>query len=372
MRPTSRIQYIDAWRFIAIALVLVCHVVVYSRPWYAEQFPALVWRLQNLGTFGVQIFFCISGFVICRGMLHEQSTTGAVGIQSFFIRRFFRIIPPLFIYVLAIWLLSINGVVQATPGELVKAALFLCNIGTESCGWFVGHTWSLAYEEQFYLVFPVLFVAFAAPRTRHLIVLTTGLVMLASLLLHAFSFHQTAEYASTFAYMLMGCIAALYWQGWQAFLKRMPVAVWAALLVATPLLASLIVLPDPLRYLVSVVLAPLAVCAVVFGTPVSVPAIGRFFLNPVISHLGKISFTVYLWQQLATASYSDSPLYFAFVALAGVFLVALLSYRYFEQPLIKLGNRYSQAAKLKNLSPSRKVAPDIIGTDLSEAEQSPR
>jgi peptidoglycan/LPS O-acetylase OafA/YrhL len=371
MQPTSRIQYIDAWRFIAIALVLVCHVLAYSHPWYREQFPALVWRLQNLGTFGVQIFFCISGFVICRGLLHEQSTTGAVGIRSFYIRRFFRIIPPLFIYMLAISALSMSRVVDVTPGALIKASLFLCNIGTESCGWFVGHTWSLAYEEQFYLVFPVLFIAFAAPRTRHLIVVLTGLVMLASLLMHAGSFHQTAEYASTFAYMLMGCVAALYWQEWQAVLKRMPVTVWAALLVATPVMSSLIVLPDPLRYLVSVVLAPPAICAVVLGTPVSVPAIGKFFLNPVVSHLGKISFTVYLWQQLATAPYAGSPLYFVFVALAGVFLVAYLSYRYFEQPLMSLGNRYSRTAKLNKLTHSRETAPYSPDVDFSDAEPAP-
>jgi len=357
MQPTSRIQYIDAWRFIAIVLVLVCHVLVYSHPWYRAQFPALVWRLQNLGTFGVQLFFCISGFVICRGLLHEQSTTGAVGIRSFYIRRFFRIVPPLLIYMLAILALSMGGVVEASPGAFVKASLFLCNIGAESCGWFLGHTWSLAYEEQFYLVFPVLFIAFAAPRTRHLIVWLTGLVMLASLLLHAASLHQAAQYASTFAYMLMGCVAALYWQGWQAVLKRMPVAVWAALLVATPLLSSLIVLPDPLRYLVSVVLAPLAICAVVLGTPVAAPAVGKFFLNPVVSYLGKISFTVYLWQQLATAPYPESPLYFAFAALVGVFLLAILSYRYFEQPLIMLGHRYSQAAKLNSFSHTDKAEP---------------
>lgn len=357
MQPTSRIQYIDAWRFIAIALVLICHILAYSHPRYREQFPGLVWRLQNLGTFGVQIFFCISGFVICRGLLHEQSTTGAVGIRSFYIRRFFRIIPPLFIYMLAIAALSASGLVEATPEAFAKASLFLCNIGSESCGWFLGHTWSLAYEEQFYLVFPLLFVAFAAPRTRHLIVWLTGLVMLASLSMHAASFHQTAQYASTFVYMLTGCVAALYWQTWEAVLKQMPVAVWAALLVATPLLASLIVLPDPLRYLVTVVLAPPAICAVVFATPVSVPAIGKFFLNPVVSHLGKISFTVYLWQQLATAPYAGSPLYFVYIALAGVFLVALLSYRYFELPLMSLGNRYSRAAKLKESMHAPEAAP---------------
>lgn len=347
MHPTSRIQYIDAWRFIAIALVLICHVLAYSHPWYREQFPSLVWRLQNLGTFGVQIFFCISGFVICRGLLHEQSTTGAVGIRSFYIRRFFRIIPPLFIYMLAIAALSASGLVEAPLGAFVKASLFLCNIGSESCGWFLGHTWSLAYEEQFYLVFPLLFVAFAAPRTRHLIVWLTGLAMLASLMMHAASFHQSAGYASTFVYMLMGCVAALYWPTWEAVLKRMPVAVWVGLLAAMPLLTSLIVLPDPLRYLVSVVLAPPAICAVIFATPVSVPAIGKFFLNPVVAHLGKISFTVYLWQQLATAPHAGSPLYFVYIALGVVFLVALLSYRYFEQPLMSLGNRYSRAAKLK-------------------------
>lgn len=276
-------------------------------------------------------------------MLHEKSTTGAVSMRAFYIRRFFRIIPPLFVYMLAIAALSLSGVIQLPPGAFIKASLFLCNVGVESCGWFVGHTWSLAYEEQFYLLFPVLFTVFAAAGQRRLIVLLMGLLMAGSLSMHAAAYHRTAEYASTFVYMLTGCVAALYWQELQTFLKRMHVVGWTLLLVVTTLMNSLIALPDPFRHVIEVVFAPLAICAAVLGTPVSVPAIGRFFLNPVFSYLGKISFTIYLWQQLATAPYADAPLYFTFVALSGVLLFSMLSYRYFELPFINLGRKYSRA-----------------------------
>jgi peptidoglycan/LPS O-acetylase OafA/YrhL len=345
MHSSIRIQHIDAWRLIAVVLVLVCHIAVYSHPWYREHFPGLVWRLQSLGTFGVQIFFCISGFVICRGLMHEYENKGRVSIKGFYIRRLFRIVPPLSAYLFTIYILSICGVIHVFPSEFAQASLFLCNINLKSCGWFVGHTWSLAYEEQFYAFFPLIFVRLVTKGKRRGIAILTVVVMISSLLARSMSYVEVAEYASTFVYMLTGCVAALYWNKLQVSLSHMPIAVWAGLLVITPALTSFVVLPSPLRYFFAVIVAPPAICAVVLGTPVVRPSVARFFLNPVISHLGKVSFSIYLWQQLATADVFHAPLYFSFVALLGVFTLALLSYKYFEMPLIRLGSTYSNAAR---------------------------
>jgi peptidoglycan/LPS O-acetylase OafA/YrhL len=91
------------------------------------------------------------------------------------------------------------------------------------------------------------------------------------------------------------------------------------------------------------VIGPPAICAVVLGTPVSRPGVARIFLNPTIADLGKVSFTVYLWQQLATAHNPNVSPLFTLGALACVFALAVVSYKYFELPLMRLGSRLARA-----------------------------
>jgi peptidoglycan/LPS O-acetylase OafA/YrhL len=84
----------------------------------------------------------------------------------------------------------------------------------------------------------------------------------------------------------------------------------------------------------------------VLATPVKSQYIADFFCNPTITYLGKISFTVYLWQQLATsADYIKNP-WLNLAALAGTVVIGILSYRYFERPFIRLGSAYSRKIKV--------------------------
>src|SRR5947209_4585230 len=83
---------------------------------------------------------------------------------AFYTRRFFRIVPPLFAYLATVYVLTRAGMLHGRP-SLIAAAAFTCNLPSSNCGWFVGHSWTLAYEEQFYILFPVLF-AFGAPVMR--------------------------------------------------------------------------------------------------------------------------------------------------------------------------------------------------------------
>jgi peptidoglycan/LPS O-acetylase OafA/YrhL len=93
MNNNDRIEHIDVWRFLAIALVIFSHIIKFSHPWYKETLPSLVWRAEPLRALGVKLFFCISGFVICRGMLKENIKNGTVNMRAFYVRRACRIFP---------------------------------------------------------------------------------------------------------------------------------------------------------------------------------------------------------------------------------------------------------------------------------------
>lgn len=341
MQP-SRIQHIDAWRLVAVVLVILSHVVQYSHPWYAHHIPKDIFNLfWRFGHFGVQLFFCISGFVICRGMISEQKKTGSVSLKGFYIRRFLRIVPPVALYMVALAALSWGGIVHVGLMEFARSAAFVCNVNVNACGPFLAHTWSLAYEEQFYIVFPFAFICavrFGGPRG---IVALLMVVTCLALIAKATSHNLLAEFASTFTYMLTGCVSALYWERVHPILNKLPLPGWGILVVATTAFACVITLPLPLAYLYSVVVVPFCVCAMIFGTPVRYKSVARFFTNRTASYLGKISFTIYLWQQLATSPKpTHSPAY-TLLLLMVVLLIAIASYRYFELPLIRLGHRLS-------------------------------
>ena len=209
MSDTHRIQHIDAWRFIAVSLVIQGHLFVHSSLSLANQFPFLR-RLGRFGTIGVLIFFVISGFVICRGLMEERAGTTVVSLKAFYVRRAFRILPPLYLYLAALTLLGFIGWIGISPPQISNSALFLCNLDVD-CSWFAGHTWSLAYEEQFYLLFPALFVVLGlGPRPRVLL-LILGVMVLLSLGCRGLGMDWLAGYLSHMAFLLTGCAAALYW-----------------------------------------------------------------------------------------------------------------------------------------------------------------
>jgi peptidoglycan/LPS O-acetylase OafA/YrhL len=137
-----RIDWLDGWRAIAVVIVILAHLGGLEH-----------WTSAPPGKLGVFIFFGISGFIVTRLLLGERARTGEINIPAFFIRRAARILPPLLLY-LAICV----AIGQASAGAAVRAVLFTCNVakGPWDCGWTFGHTWSLSFEEQYYLIVPFL------------------------------------------------------------------------------------------------------------------------------------------------------------------------------------------------------------------------
>lgn len=145
---------IDGLRAVAVLLVLVFHF-------------HLTASTTGAGFMGVDVFFVISGFLI-TGIVRSQTTAGTFSLATFWIRRLRRLAPALFA-VLALTLAF--GAFRLLPEEfeqlsreVIASQLYFANIyfwrtvsyfGLQADGVYLLHTWSLAVEEQFYLLYPI-------------------------------------------------------------------------------------------------------------------------------------------------------------------------------------------------------------------------
>lgn len=153
---------IQALRALAVALVVLYHADI----------PGI-----HGGFFGVDVFFVVSGFVITGVLLRERASRGTTSIPGFYARRIRRILPAATVVLIATvfatyhWLSFITGGTNADDAKYV--AVFIGNFHFASIGtqYFTAHQppstlqqyWSLAVEEQFYLVWPVLFLVITLP-----------------------------------------------------------------------------------------------------------------------------------------------------------------------------------------------------------------
>ncbi len=177
-----RSGYIDQWRGISVLLVILSHLLVYkfgpyllaihsdgtlpSKALYRSISTLEMWA-ANAGMVGVCIFFVISGYLITRLMAREEVRTGAISLPAFYIRRACRILPALLSFVIVASLLGLLGLTPMNEPRDTEAALsFLCNTSVVECSHQFLHLWSLAVEEQFYLLWPLLMIVAGSYRKQ--------------------------------------------------------------------------------------------------------------------------------------------------------------------------------------------------------------
>jgi peptidoglycan/LPS O-acetylase OafA/YrhL len=152
----SRLLYLDVLRAIAILLVLGAHLPVKPAEftWGREFF--LVW--QRVGWVGVDLFFCLSGFLIGGLLFVEFQRRGHIDFVRFIVRRAFKIWPSYILFVIVA-----TGIVVFThrPLDLIWPNVLHVQNYFPSV---YGHTWSLAVEEHFYLALPLLLAGLIAMR----------------------------------------------------------------------------------------------------------------------------------------------------------------------------------------------------------------
>lgn len=341
----KRIAHIDTWRFFAVLLVIQEHFFLFSgvdRFW--TQIESYSLQIERFGELGVLIFFSISGFVICNGLNSEKHKTGKICLSAFCTRRFFRIVPPLWLYLITIGILSVFEIIKISGSQLLFSASFLCNFPIEKgCSWFAGHTWSLAYEEQFYVLFPLLFLwAWKGEKTQRILI-SMGVLVVSALGLIYVKQPFWADYCTYFLFLLTGCYTALIPENWMKRLRNLSFSTW--LIAILSLASAMSFLANEQDMILKILAYPFLVQIIVFGTPTHFPQIKAIFENNSLGYLGRISYSVYLWQELATAYYENTAWWQTLIYLGVVFGFAAWSFHYFEMPCQRLGTRLSNRLK---------------------------
>jgi peptidoglycan/LPS O-acetylase OafA/YrhL len=321
-RP-NRLESVDGLRAISVSLVIASHLAGVSAVKFSGEGliaeKLILPLIDELGRLGVYTFFVISGFVICRGLMAERK----VSLAGFYRRRFFRIVPPLLLYVGVVAALMAAGVLPRDL-SILRALTFTCN--AVACGdWYGAHTWSLSVEEQFYLVMPLVFIL-ARPAAAYLFPVVAAIYLTLTLL-----GSPAAYLAQSFVPISVGVLCALHE-------PRLRAAVTASPRWAFPLLVILSLVA--LRMSDTRLSAPATiVLALLLGGVVMVVAFGKaqwLAARPLVA-LGGVSYTIYLWQQVATAPYEGAGWLFYIFSVAACVGWAFLSYRWIEAPLISYG-----------------------------------
>lgn len=159
-RRASNYASIDGLRAVSILLVLVYHtLLVYDLSNPHEDISSILayiglgWAWGWNGDKGVDVFFVMSGFLISSILLRQYTKTGGLNLKNFYLRRYLRLTPAYYLTLTIYWLMS------GPNSEWIWANYLYVNnfidYGNQAVGW----TWSLAVEEQFYFIYPLILIA---------------------------------------------------------------------------------------------------------------------------------------------------------------------------------------------------------------------
>jgi peptidoglycan/LPS O-acetylase OafA/YrhL len=147
-RQNRIIPTLDGWRGFAVIGIILYH----GRSAFFNGHSELT-QLSSHLDLGVNLFFAISGFLICGLLLQEYQEYGGINLRRFYMRRCFRILPPYYAVLAVLCVLSILGAIHLNYSYLPSCLLFFRNytpLGVdEHGGWYTAHFWTLALEEHF-------------------------------------------------------------------------------------------------------------------------------------------------------------------------------------------------------------------------------
>lgn len=327
---------IDGLRAVAILLVVGFHA-------FPEAIPG--------GFIGVDVFFVISGYLI-TGIISQEMKSGAWGLMSFYARRILRLFPALvlvlFLILLAGWYCLLAHEYKQLGKHVALGSVFLSNFGL----WFESgyfdklseakpllHLWSLAIEEQFYIVWPFILMLIIRFNVRAL--MWVSVLAVASFL---FSFwtvstDQTQAFYSPVSRaweLLAGALLALSPSIQPTKASASLRAVFLVLLVGAALL-----LTRKIPFPGGVALLPVLGAVVLISVPAQHDLTERILSHPWLVALGKVSYPLYLWHwpllSFAFIFESGNPSVALRTMLVLVsLLLAVITYRFWELPLRRL------------------------------------
>ncbi len=347
-RPTAPTEFywpaLDGLRAVAVTIVILLHCEI---PW------------TRGGGIGVDIFFTLSGFLISSVLLAEYAKTGDIRIGRFYVRRLLRLYPALLavaaVSVLAVSGLDANARKQAADGA-VGAITYTINWlsigGTQHRFGILAHTWSLAVEEQFYLVWPLaLLLVLRRFQVRGAfwvsVVLTVASACESVLLYRHFGWKRI--YFGTDARLpqiLVGATLALARASWNPLPLAKPLMNTAAICGAIGIAAMVVSAPPRILYAyIGFVLVAIMAALIILGlVERASPWASRVLEAAPAVFIGRISYGLYLWHWpivfLVNVWWPAINPYMRLGIVAPLsVIVSVMSYRFVERPFLRVKQR---------------------------------
>ncbi|PXX46634.1 acyltransferase family protein [Undibacterium pigrum] len=334
----KRFESLDGLRAISIIAVIWHHTA-----------PASVHAiLASIGAQGVQLFFAISGFLITSLLLRERERNGKIDLKAFYLRRSLRIFPlyygTLALYIILVFLLERHTAVgQAFFQNLIYFATYTSNLFVALDGRVIFYfAWSLAAEEQFYLVWPPLLLLAGTARRASLIliVVITACIMSQLLGLQGLDVIQLP--------IVLGALLAIGMHHEKTFmwLYALLGQTWSAPLAFVALLLGLLsnVVPG---FVSSILFAALVGSCVIREQH---PLTGLLTFKP-LAYLGTISYGMYMLHMLCKNLVSkllnafhvtDAGITVFLLTLLITTAVASVSFRYYESWFLGWKTRFER------------------------------
>ncbi len=351
------IPALDGLRALAVIAVVIYHMNATA--------------LQS-GLLGVTIFFVLSGYLITGLLIREWSTTKKINLPQFWLRRVRRLFPAIVFVLLGTIVLTgvfAPGMLTKLRNDIVAALLFFTNwwyifqdvsyfeaMGAPSP---VTHFWSLAIEEQFYLIWPPLLLLLLSKRVkkRHiqLGLLVTAIASAAAMaILYSPQADPSRVYYGTdtraFS-LLIGAFLAFEFpptrvnghgrQGFTARDRKIALGVGSAALAGILVMMVAVNGYSPFLYYGGIALLSLLTGALIITLADGRSPLARFFALRPLVWIGKLSYSIYLWHYpllllMNPRNFTGETPWFAYVGQALVILaVSAISYYVVETPLRK-------------------------------------
>lgn len=355
----NHLPALDGIRGLAILMVILFHVGFVVHP----AGPGLPQSYATGGFAGVDVFFVLSGFLITALLLEEREDKGAISFRRFYARRGFRLLPALGVLLLAHLLYAAyEGIPLRSEAEALLSVTFYSSNISQSLHLFMpaelGQTWSLAVEEQFYLVWPSLLLMLLVWRTR-------GTRHAGTILPWAFAGALVATNVARIltwrtqgypaAYMMpychadgltIGCGLAFLWRENKLPVRAAGAIGWAGFLglVAFTFFWTQGPIGVAVYYGGYTVLA-LGAAAVLYAALAGSPALTSLLSWRPLRATGKVSYGLYLWHSLILNIIVQHSLGLGRWSRAGVALVlsavaTVASWYLVEQPFLRMKSRY--------------------------------
>jgi peptidoglycan/LPS O-acetylase OafA/YrhL len=359
----AHVPALDGIRGIAILLVIPHNADTFSQsaPWL---WPVAL--LAHAGWIGVQLFFVLSGFLITRNLLARRGAPDY--LRSFYVRRALRIFP-LYFLTLFVGLVVLPRLFDFSPGALASHQnqvwlwTFLSNwaqpLGHEVSGY--SHFWSLAVEEQFYLVWPFVVLVAAGTRLFWICLAVALLALLSRAVMVVAGAKPEMVYMFTHCRMdalALGAAAAVLSRNaaamqWIARHVRPLMLAVMGILIGAALGTHVFSVYDPGTLIVGQTLLAMAFGLALLGVEwiprgTLLGLLPRLLETRWLGLVGRYSFAMYVFhlpilvvfgddlQRFARLTGSAAPLVYSLSAIAASFIAGMLSYHLVEKHFLKL------------------------------------